>query len=551
MNMANNLKTDDRKLLFPGSNNTINGILENAPKDEPARQHYFLDVLKEYVSGFSSAPCACVVTFGCQMNARDSEKLEGILRTAGYRNCADEQEADLVIFNTCTVRENANEHLYGRLGHLKSAMTKHPERVLAVCGCMMQESDEVEKLRRKYPYVDLIFGTHNLFAFPELLFHVFCKRQGVVDRLAGLDAQREVLVDSSQDAERMDKLLHYAGTDNSKDIRKLCRKPVISVWKDSSEIVEDLPSERKYPFKQGINIMFGCNNFCSYCIVPYVRGREKSRQPGEILEEIRRAGSEGVREIMLLGQNVNSYRGISTAGEKYSFPMLLEQADRLAEECGISRIRFMTSHPKDLSDELMEVMASAKHVCRQFHLPLQSGSSRILKRMNRVYDRERYLERAARLRETMPDISISTDIIVGFPGETEEDFLETLDVVRQVRFDAAYTFIYSKREGTPAAAYADQVPADVVKERFDRLLQLQNTIVSDNLRRRLGMSAPVLFEEVSEYDPQMVTGKLESGITVHVQADPLRQPSLIGQIADVKLTECHGFYYTGELNGYI
>ena len=526
-------------------------ILAAAPVTEPERQHYFIGKLRDYIqmqagagsdssehmqAGAHRSLTAAVVTFGCQMNARDSEKLEGILSEIGYTITQDEQAADLVAFNTCTVRENANEHLYGRLGRLKQSKKANPDKIISVCGCMMQEADEIEKLKVKYPYVDIIFGTHNLYTFPELLFMLFRKRQHAADEI--YTAGKEVLRTSSDDRERMEKLLRYgSGPSNLKDIEKLSRRPVISVWKDCGDIVEKLPSRRKYSFKQGINIMFGCNNFCSYCIVPYVRGREKSRKPEEILEEIRMAAADGVKEIMLLGQNVNSYAG------GLNFAGLLKQVDELCDGIGIERIRFMTSHPKDLSDELIETMANARHVCRQFHLPLQSGSSRILQRMNRHYDKARFLDRAARLKAAMPDISLSTDIIVGFPGETEEDFLETLDVLKEVRFDSAYTFIYSKREGTPAASYEDQVPEDVVKDRFDRLLEVQNRIVDENLDRLTGACLPVLFEEISEYDKDLITGKLENGITVHVPADP----SVIGTIRKVRLTENHRFYYTGEL----
>ncbi len=526
-------------------------VLSSAPAEEPARQLYFIRRLQALFSAAAaSRPTAAIITFGCQMNARDSEKLDGILRELGFDIIGNELEADLVLFNTCTVRENANEHLYGRLGRLKNAKKEQPDRIIGVCGCMMQESDEVEKLRVRYPYVDLIFGTHNLYKFPELLFLLQRKRAGLVDRLEGSNAGNAVLTDSTADADRYEKLLGYGNgsagypakktpAKNAKDLAKLYRKPLVSVWKDSADIVEDLPQHRKYPFKQGINIMFGCNNFCSYCIVPYVRGREKSRTPEEILREIRSAAADGVKEIMLLGQNVNSYQG------SIRFPELLRRVDALADETGIARIRFMTSHPKDLSDELIDVMAEAKHVCHQFHLPLQSGSSRILERMNRRYDKARFLDRAARLKEAIPDISISTDIIVGFPGETEDDFAETLDVVRRIRFDAAFTFIYSKRQGTPAASYEDQVEPDVIRERFDRLLALQNRISAENLEKLKGEVLPVLFEEVSEYDPLMLSGKLENSTTVHVPADIAEHPALIGSIRQVRLEETHGFYYSG------
>ena len=377
-------------------------MLENIPAKEPERQYYFIEKARELVHERKETlgrPLSYhVITFGCQMNARDSEKLRGILESVGYEE-APEDRADFVIYNTCTVRENANTRLYGRLGQQKPRKKKNPHMMIALCGCMMQEPQVVEKLKKSYSFVDIIFGTHNIYKFAELL----------VTRLT---------------SERM----------------------VIDIWKDTDKIVEDLPNQRKYPFKSGINIMFGCNNFCSYCIVPYVRGRERSRQPEAILREIRRMAADGVTEIMLLGQNVNSYG--KTLEHPISFARLLTMIEEIE---GIRRIRFMTSHPKDLSDELIQVMAASSKICRHLHLPVQSGSSRILQKMNRRYTKEQYLELADKIRAAIPDISLTTDIIVGFPGETEEDFQETLDVVRKVRYDSAFTFLYSKRTGTPAA----------------------------------------------------------------------------------------------------
>ena len=373
-----------------------------APTTEPERQYYFIKKVQEYVKAQSEKLgrplTANITTFGCQMNARDSEKLSGILREAGYVETENE-DADFVIYNTCTVRENANLRVYGRLGVLHGYKKKNPNMKIALCGCMMQEATVVEKLQKSYRFVDLIFGTHNIFKFAELLAMTL-------------------------ESDRM----------------------IIDIWKDTDQIVEDLPNERKYAFKSGVNIMFGCNNFCSYCIVPYVRGRERSREAKDIVREIEALVKDGVVEVMLLGQNVNSY------GKNLEQPMTFAELLREIEQIdGLERIRFMTSHPKDLSDDLIEVMANSKKICPHLHLPLQSGSSRILKAMNRRYDKEKYLALAKKIRERMPDIALTTDIIVGFPGETEEDFQETLDVVRQVRYDSAFTFIYSKRTGTPAA----------------------------------------------------------------------------------------------------
>ena len=376
--------------------------------DEAQKQYSYMEEMKEWVKVQEERlgrPLTChITTFGCQMNEKDSEKLLGVLETIGYRQ-TDTEYADLVLFNTCTVRENANTKLYGHLGHVKKAKEQNPEMIIGLCGCMMQEEQVVEKIRKSYPFVDLIFGTHNIFKLAELL---------------------KARVDSGG--------------------------MIVDIWKDTDQIVEDLPSDRKFSFKCGVNIMFGCNNFCSYCIVPYVRGRERSRKPEDIIKEIEGLVKEGVREVMLLGQNVNSYG--KNLAEPVSFAQLLQRIEQIE---GLARIRFMTPHPKDLSDELIEVMASSKKICRHMHLPVQSGSSRILKKMNRHYTKESYLALAQKIKEKIPGIAMTTDIIVGFPGETEEDFEETLDVVRKVKFDSAYTFVYSRRTGTPAAAMEDQV----------------------------------------------------------------------------------------------
>ena len=372
-------------------------LSNEAPVTEPERQYYYIEKAKKYIADESEkigrALTFCVTTFGCQMNARDSEKLRGILKQIGYVE-ASEDEADFVIYNTCTVRENANTRVYGRLGQLKPRKKKNPHMMIGLCGCMMQEPEVVEKLKKSYSFVDIIFGTHNIYKFAELIATRFESRRMVID-----------------------------------------------IWKDTDKIVEDLPNERKYSFKSGVNIMFGCNNFCSYCIVPYVRGRERSRDPKAIIREIERLVADGVVEVMLLGQNVNSYG--KTLDTPMTFAELLQEIEKIE---GLKRIRFMTSHPKDLSDELIEVMKNSKKICKHLHLPVQSGSSDILKKMNRRYDKEKYLELVRKIKEAVPDISLTTDIIVGFPGETEEDFLETLDVVRKVRYDSAFTFIYSREQ---------------------------------------------------------------------------------------------------------
>ena len=466
-----------------------------APASEPERQYYFMDRTKELVKEASEragrALTFHVTTFGCQMNARDSEKLEGILRKVGYIEEADEEKADFVIYNTCTVRENANQRVYGRLGQLGHAKKSNPHMMIALCGCMMQEPQVVEKLKKSYRFVDIIFGTHNIYKFAELIA-------------------------ARMESDRM----------------------VIDIWKDTDRIVEDLPVARKYPFKSGVNIMFGCNNFCSYCIVPYVRGRERSRDPKMIIREIEKLAADGVVEVMLLGQNVNSYG--KTLDQPMTFAQLLKEVETVD---GIRRIRFMTSHPKDLSDELIKVMGRSEKICRHLHLPLQSGSSRILKKMNRRYTKEQYLDLVDRIRAAVPDISLTTDIIVGFPGETEEDFLETLDVVRRVRYDSAFTFIYSKRTGTPAAAMEEQVPQDVVKDRFDRLLGEVQDISAQVCAVHEGTVQEVLAESVNDHDPSLLTGRMSNNLLVHFPGDP----SLIGRLVKVRLVTCRGFYYLGEM----
>ena len=470
-------------------------LTAEAPITEPERQYYYIKKASTFVQKISEEigrPLTfCVTTFGCQMNARDSEKLVGVLEEIGYVEEADEEKADFVIFNTCTVRENANMRVYGRLGQLKKNKKKNPYMMIGLCGCMMQEPEVVEKLKKQYRYVDIIFGTHNIYKFAEL-------------------------ISTRYESERM----------------------VIDIWKDTDKIVEDLPSERKFSFKSGVNIMFGCNNFCSYCIVPYVRGRERSRNPKDIIREIENLVADGVVEVMLLGQNVNSYG--KNLEEPMTFAQLLQEIEKIE---GLERIRFMTSHPKDLSDELIEVMRTSKKICKHLHLPVQSGSTDILKKMNRHYTKEQYLELVRKIKAAVPDISLTTDIIVGFPGETEEDFLETMDVVKQVRYDSAFTFIYSKRTGTPASVMENQIPEDVVKDRFDRLLKEVQTISAEVCCIHEGTTQSVLVESLNDHDDSLVTGRMSNNLLVHFQGDA----SLIGQIVDVRLNECKGFYYLGEM----
>lgn len=462
-------------------------------QNETERQRSFIELARaltqQKMQTIGRPLTYCLTTFGCQMNEKQSEAVAGIMDEIGYIR-QDSEEADVVIYNTCTVRENANLKVYGRLGHLHSLKDQNPDMKIILFGCMMQEPQVVEKIKKTYSFVNLVFGTHNIFKFAELFYDMLLSDMQIVD-----------------------------------------------IWEGTDQIVEDLPTERNYTFKSGVNIMFGCNNFCSYCIVPYVRGRERSRKPETIVKEVERLVADGVSEVMLLGQNVNSY------GKTLENPVTFAQLLTMLEEVeGLKRIRFMTSHPKDLSDELIEVMAKSKKICHHLHLPLQSGSSRVLKEMNRRYDKEKYLNLVEKIRTAIPDISLTTDIIVGFPGETEEDFQETLDVVKKAGYDTAFTFIYSKRTGTPAAAKEDQVPADVTKERFNRLLALVQEQGRIRSSRFAGTVQEVLVEEESK-EKGIFTGRTQYNLLVHFPADE----SLLGTYVNVKLEECKGFYYLGSL----
>ena len=466
---------------------------QNTSAEETLRQRSFIELAQALTAQKSNTlgrPLTyCLTTFGCQMNEKQSEAVAGIMDEIGYHR-QDNEEADVVIYNTCTVRENANLKVYGRLGHLHSLKDHNPDMKIILFGCMMQEQHVVDKIKKSYPFVNLVFGTHNIFKYAELFYEMLQSEQQIVD-----------------------------------------------IWEGTDQIVEDLPTERNYTFKSGVNIMFGCNNFCSYCIVPYVRGRERSREPEAIVKEVKRLVADGVSEVMLLGQNVNSYG--KTLEHPVTFAQLLKQVEAIE---GLKRIRFMTSHPKDLSDELIRTMAESKKVCHHLHLPMQSGSSRILKIMNRRYDKEKYLELVAKIRNAVPDISLTTDIIVGFPGETEEDFQDTLDVVEKCDFDSAFTFIYSKRSGTPAAKMENQVPEDVVKDRFDRLLALVQEKGRKASSRFEGTVQEILVEEESR-EKGIFTGRTEYNLLVHFPGTA----DLLGKYVKVSLDECHGFYYMGSL----
>lgn len=465
-----------------------------APETEPERQAWFLSRARELVRARSETAgrrLTCrVETFGCQMNARDSEKIIGILESAGFAEAASE-DADFLVYNTCTVRDNADQRVFGRLGRAGHLKKNRPGMKIAVCGCMVQEKTNVEKIQKSYRFVDLVFGTHNLYRFPEYL----C---------------------SALDSDGM----------------------VIEIWDRADRIVEALPTARKYPFKSGTNITFGCNNFCSYCIVPYVRGRERSRRPVEILRECERLASDGVVEIMLLGQNVNSYG--KDLEEPCSFAELLTEVCKIE---GLKRIRFMTPHPKDLSDDVIRVVRDNEKIARHIHLPLQSGSDRILKRMNRHYTKEQYISLAQKIRAEIPDVSITTDIIVGFPGENDDDIDDTIDVIRRVGFDNAFTFIYSKRAGTPAAKMPDQVPEAEKNRMFNRVLTAVQETAHGRADRLTGRTMEALAEEVNVKDSRYITARLSNNMLVHVPGDP----SMIGKMFRARLDECRGFYFFGTI----
>ncbi len=512
------------------------------PENEPDRQFFFMEKCSEWVKKNEQRLGRKLTfhtsTFGCQMNFKDSEKLGGVLEKIGFVE-EETENADFVIYNTCTVRENANSRVYGRLGYVGKLKKKHNSMIIAMCGCMMQEPHIVEKIKTSYSFVDIIFGTHNIYKLAELLYEYLVSN----NRLSNLSASASnKLIETSNVTDRSaNPSPENTDTNSVKIHEKQKHRMIIDIWKDTDKIVEELPSKLKASFKAGINIMFGCNNFCSYCIVPYVRGRERSRKPEDIINEIKQFVNNGVVEIMLLGQNVNSYG--KNLDEPVTFAELLKKIDDIE---GLERIRFMTSHPKDLSDELIDVMKNSKRICHHIHLPVQSGSSRLLKLMNRKYTKEDYLLLIEKLKTAMPDIAITTDIIVGFPGETEADFEETLDVCKKAGYSSAFTFIYSKRTGTPAASMPDQIDEETIKNRFDRLLSVVNEESAAYASGLTGKIMKVLVEErdrESEGNGKYLTGRLENNLLVHFEGEDC----LIGKIVNVKLTECKGFYFIGEL----
>ncbi|WP_415929183.1 tRNA (N6-isopentenyl adenosine(37)-C2)-methylthiotransferase MiaB [Zhenpiania hominis] len=430
-----------------------------------------------------------ITTFGCQMNEHDSETIAGMLSEMGFSQAPERDGADVVVINTCSVRENADKRFFGTLGQLKHIKKDNPDFTVCVCGCMMQQQHIIDSIKSKYPWVDVIFGTHNIHEFPRLLETVLSEKEKIID-----------------------------------------------VWENGGDIIEGLPAKRLYRHKAFVNIMYGCNNFCTYCIVPYTRGRERSRKACDILEEVRRLTEDGVREVTLLGQNVNSYMGED--GTDFS-----DLIYRLNEAEGLERIRFMTSHPKDLSDKLIQAYRDCEKLCDYIHLPVQSGSSRILKKMNRKYTKDDYLRLVEKLKAAVPHIAISTDIITGFPGETEEDFEETLDLVRRVEYDSAFTFLYSIRKGTPAAEYEDQIPEEIKHERFNRLVELVNEISARKNAAYVGKTVKVLVDGPSKNNSAALGGRTEGFKLINFEGPQ----DLIGKLVDVEVTAGKTFSLEGRL----
>lgn len=432
-----------------------------------------------------------IQTYGCQMNEEDSEKLSGMLKRMGYESTENRDEASIIIFNTCCVRENAENKVFGNLGALKKQKEKNPDLVIGICGCMMQQKGMADEILKRFPYVNIIFGTHNSYKFPEYLNRV--KTEGV-------------------------------------QIKEIINK--------ETEIVEGIPIDRKSDVKGFVTIMYGCNNFCTYCIVPYVRGRERSRKSEDIINEIKEMVANGYKEVTLLGQNVNSYgKGLD---ENITFADLLRKANEIE---GIERIRFMTSHPKDLTLDVVYAIRDCDKVCEQIHLPVQSGSNRILKEMNRHYTKEQYTELAKKIREEIPDVTFSTDIIVGFPGETEEDFNETLELAKEVQYDAAFTFIYSRRNHTPADKMENQVSDDVKHERFNRLVEVVNSGIAKGNKEAEGKTYEVLVEGTSKNDESKLMGRTRNGRLVNFEGGK----DLIGKLVNVKIAKANSFSLIGEV----
>ena len=461
------------------------------PSAQMQTQKEFMQKIKQRNSQRAAQPLAFVVTYGCQQNENDSERIRGMLAEAGYGFCEKAEDADLILYNTCAVREHAELKVYGNLGALKILKRKKPELIIGVCGCMMQQEAVAKKIREKYTHVDLVFGTHTLYTLPELLWRALDTHQ------------------------RSFRLLDVDGY-----------------------IAEDMPIRREGRVLAYVSIMYGCNNFCSYCIVPYVRGRERSRDAEDIVNEIRQVAADGYKEVMLLGQNVNSYG--KDLAEEIDFSDLLVQ---VCEIEGIERVRFMTSHPKDFHDKLMQTMAAQPKICNQLHLPVQAGSNAVLEAMNRRYTREDYLEKVQKIRTLIPNITLTTDIIVGFPTETDKDFSQTLELLKEVRFDSIYSFIYSKRSGTPAAEMDMVLSDEAIHKNFDQLLELQNGISREINDAYIGQTHEILVEGESKTDGAMVSGRTQGGKIVHMKGGP----ELVGKLVTVKITAAKTWFLTGEI----
>ncbi|SDO90362.1 tRNA-i(6)A37 thiotransferase enzyme MiaB [Clostridium gasigenes] len=432
-----------------------------------------------------------IQTYGCQMNEEDSEKLSGMLKTIGYSSTEVKEEAGIIIYNTCCVRENAETKVFGNLGHLKALKRKNPDLIIAICGCMMQQEGMADKILKNFPFVNIIFGTHNAFKFPEYLNRV--KTEGI---------------------------------------------QVKEIFNKETEIVEGIPIDRKSEVKAFVTIMYGCNNFCTYCVVPYVRGRERSRTPKDIVKEIEGLISKGYNEITLLGQNVNSYgKGLD---EEITFAMLLR---KINEVPGIERIRFMTPHPKDLTEDVILAIRDCDKVCEQIHLPVQSGSNRILKKMNRNYTRENYIELIKKIRKEIPGVTITTDLIIGFPGETEEDFEDTLNLAKEIKYSLAFTYLYSRRNNTPADIMLNQVADNIKHERFNKLVDVINKGVISQNKTYEGQTVEVLVEGSSKNDLTMLTGRTRNGKLVNFKGENIKS----GDLVLIKIIRAQPFSLIGEV----
>ncbi|GLI07167.1 tRNA-2-methylthio-N(6)-dimethylallyladenosine synthase [Paenibacillus tyrfis] len=458
---------------------------------EDIQVHYDFDIPEE-MREIGKDKYYLIQTYGCQMNEHDTETIKGLLEQMGYRSTDDRKQADIILLNTCAVRENAEDKVFGELGHLKHLKIEKPSLILGVCGCMSQEESVVNRILKKHPFVDLIFGTHNIHRLPFLL--------------------KEAM---------------------------FSKEMVIEVWSKEGDIIENLPKKRE-GIKAWVNIMYGCDKFCTYCIVPYTRGKERSRLPQDVIAEVRDLARQGFKEIMLLGQNVNAY-GKDFDDMKYGLGDLMDEVRKI----DIPRVRFTTSHPRDFDDRLIEVLARKGNLMEHIHLPVQSGSNEILKRMSRKYTREHYLELVAKIKKAIPDVVLTTDIIVGFPGETDEQFEETISLVQEVGYDSAFTFIYSPREGTPAAGMEDNVPYEVKRDRLIRLNDVLNVYAKQSNERLKGQTLEVLVEGESKNNAAVLAGRSRTNKLVHFEGPK----ELVGRFVQVKITETPTFYIKGELVG--